>query len=377
MSLSAAVRPTAFTPYQGAKKLVVKNLRTTPRADPEQYYQRVLAQLNAALTTIFGEEESKHSLEELYKGAENVCRQGRSADLYLRLRERCESHLAGHVRECLAEKTTRLTDVDLLASYLDAWKSWSGKLVTTRSIFYYMDQTYLLRNPENPSIIQMGHTLFRSHVFQNSDLRPKIMQGVLELIESDRKSIEDERASSLLKKSIAMFHDLGTYTSDFEPNFSRSSENFFSRWALEETTKGNLAQYVNDSHALIAREIARSDLYRFDRSTRSELEHQLDQFLVTRHQSFLTSEDLVLQLLEDGDAISLEHVYSLLQRIRKGTDLGPIFDQYIREDEKANQVCSHNLGRYGKGICHVHELGPDQSTEYDSDRLSAPEHLNA
>jgi nuclear pore complex protein Nup205 len=342
---------------------VVKNFRTTPRADPEQYFKRVWDQLDAALTTILGEEKSKHSLEELYKGAENVCRQGRSAELYTRLKSRCQSHLAGHTREGLVAKASQMTCVDFLSSYLEAWRTWSSKLVTIRSIFYYMDQTYLLRNTENPGITEMGHTLFKVHVFRDESLRPKIMQGVLELIDLDRRSQANETVSLLLKKSISMFHDLGTYFSDFDPKFSKSSETFFDRWAAEETAKDVLSSYANNSHALLSRETTRCDLYSFDRSTRAALAHQFDQVLVERHHGFLTNEDSIFQLLEENDADSLEHVYSLLERVRKGSDLGPIFDQYIRQegctivfDEKREPEMVVRLLEFKRKLDHFHRL---------------------
>lgn len=361
--VNGSAKLSAFKTHQGAKKLVVKNLRTTPRFDPEQYFKRVWDQLDAALTTIFGNEKSNHSLEELYKGAENLCRQGRAPELYARVRARCESHLVGQVVEELAGKSSQLSNVDLLSSYLEAWRTWSGRLVTTRSIFYYMDQTYLLRNPEHPGITEMGQTFFKIHVFQEECLRPKIMQGVQELIDLDRQSMADERVSLLLKKSLAMFHDLGTYFSDFDPSFSKSSQTFFERWAAEETAKEHLPSYAKNSHALLANEMNRCDLYGFDRSTRAALTRQFDQLVVEARHGFLANEDSVLQLLEDNLTSSLEHVYSLLKRIGKGADVGPIFDQYIRDegftivfDEKREQEMVVRLIELKRKLDHFHKF---------------------
>jgi Cullin family/Cullin protein neddylation domain len=361
-SLSSSPRPTAFTPHQGAKKLVVKNLRTTPRVDPEQYFKKVWGQLDAALTTLFNDEQSNCSLEELYRGAENLCRQGRSAELYSLLRARCEKHLRERVREGLVTKASQLSHVDLLSSYLEAWRTWSGRLVTIRSIFYYMDQTYLLRNHENPSITEMGHNFFEVHVFEDETLRPKIMQGVMELVELDRRSNADERISLLLKKSVAAFHDMGTYSSDFEPAFSKQCETFFDSWAVEEITKDTLADYANNSHGLLAREMTRCDLYSFDRSTRTDLSRQFDHLVVEERHDFLTNEDSVLQLLEDNDAGSLEQVCSLLDRIGKATDLGPIFEQYVRDegaaivfDEKREPEMVIRLLDFKRRLDHFHK----------------------
>lgn len=356
-------RVACFQPYIGAKKLVVKNLHAAPRTDPEEYFKKVWDQLDAALATILGDGRSRHALEELYRGAENICRQGRSAELYKRLRARCEAHLAGQVKEGLTAEARQLSDVDLLSSYLGSWKRWSSSLVTIRSIFYYMDQTYLLRNPENPGITEMGQGLFKNHVFQDEGLRMKLLQGVLELIELDRRSIADERVSTLLKESIAMFHDLGTYFSDFEPSLNKSSEMYFERWATEQTAKDDLSSYAKGGHALLEREITRCELYGFDRSTRAGLAHQFDRLVVEGQHSFLTNEDRVLQLLEDNDADSLERVYSLLERVGNGTDLGPVFDRYVREegcaivfDEKREPEMVVRLLEFKRKLDHLHKF---------------------
>ncbi len=340
----------------------MKNLRTTAKTDPERYFQKVWDQLDTALATIFGDQDSKQSLEELYKGAENLCRQGRSSDLYIRLRARCQSHLAGKIRDGLIGKALQLSNVDLLSSYLEAWRTWSGRLVTIRSIFFYMDQTYLLRNTENPGIIEMGYTLFKTHVFQDENLKAKIMQGLLEVIDLDRRSRGDERSSMLLKKSIAMLHDLGIYFSDFEPGFSKHSETFFDNWAAKEAANGDLSSYANNSHALLALELTRCDLYSFDHSTRACLTQQFDHLVVETHHNFLTEQDSVLKLLEDNDASSLERVYSLLERIRKGNDLGPIFDQHVGAegcaivfDEKRESEMVVRLLDFKKKLDHFHK----------------------
>ncbi len=258
-------------------------------------------------------------------------------------------------------KVSRLSKIDFLSNYLDSWRTWSDRLMTLRSIFHYMDQTYLLRSADSPGITEMGHIFFKVNVFQDVGMRPKIMEGVMETIDLDRSMMADERTLILLKRSIAMFHDLGTYISDFEPSFSKSSADFFSRWATAEVGKNDLSSYVSKSQTLFASEMARCDLYNFDRKTRGGLTNQFDQFLVEERHDFLTSEDANLQLLAVHDADSLEHVYSLLERIGKGVDLGPIFDQYVREqgcaivfDETREPEMVVRLLEFKKKLDHLH-----------------------
>ena len=82
----------------GPKKLIVKNLKPTPRHDPEKYFNQVWGQVDTALTTIFAEDTAKYSLEELYRGVENVCRQNWAAELSKRLRTRCTEHITTTIK---------------------------------------------------------------------------------------------------------------------------------------------------------------------------------------------------------------------------------------------------------------------------------------
>jgi hypothetical protein len=119
-----------FTPHSGAKKLVVKNLRVIPRLDQEKYFEKIWSQLDAALTAIFNDEKPSQSLEELYKGSENVCRQGKAADLAKKLQDRCQGHIAGKILESLLAKMAEVEEVDMLRSVEAAWRAWNARLVS-------------------------------------------------------------------------------------------------------------------------------------------------------------------------------------------------------------------------------------------------------
>lgn len=127
---NAASRQSNFTPHTGAKRLVVKNLRTGPRLDQDSYFEKVWAQLEAALVAVFNGAKPETSLEELYKGSENVCRQGRAAALARKLRNKCVEHVAGHLRQNLLARTAGASNIDTLRNVVDAWASWQSKLVS-------------------------------------------------------------------------------------------------------------------------------------------------------------------------------------------------------------------------------------------------------
>lgn len=128
-AMNANTRQNNFSPYTGARKLVVKNLRTGPRLDQESYFDKVWSQFDAALTAIFEDRKPESSLEELYKGGENVCRQDRSALLAKKLHARCKDYVNGKLRQNLVSRAKGSTDVDTLRAVVESWSSWCNKLV--------------------------------------------------------------------------------------------------------------------------------------------------------------------------------------------------------------------------------------------------------
>ncbi|EDN05953.1 hypothetical protein HCAG_02556 [Histoplasma mississippiense (nom. inval.)] len=223
-------RPSSFTPHTGAKKLVVKNLRAIPRLDQDRYLEKVWSQLDSALTAVLADQKPEQSLEELYRGAENVI---------------------------------------------------------IRSIFYYLDQSFLLHSADNPVIYEMGLIQFRTTIFSNDILRPRILQGACQLIELDRAEDNTVVDPNLLKRAIKLFHDLGVYKKHVEPCMLDASEIYISRWAVSE------------------------------------------------HTNILIKEDDIVDLLSKNDKFALEQLYSLLQRQDLGAKVKPAFSAYIIKEGSA------------------------------------------
>ena len=126
---SGGKRPTNFTPHMGAKKLVVKNFRKTPRASPDQYFDGIWSQLDPSLSAIFDHEKIPFSLEELYRGVENICRQGRAPALYRKFRDRCEDNVSLGLKAPLLQNMNGRSNVEVLRSAVQAWSIWGSQLV--------------------------------------------------------------------------------------------------------------------------------------------------------------------------------------------------------------------------------------------------------
>ncbi len=126
---NGVIRPKNTTPQAGLKKLVVKNLRKTPRTDPDQYYNHVWDQLDAALSAIFANEKVPYSMEELYRGVEILCRQGRAPSLYTKLCDKCKQ-VSARMEQPLMAATSTGNSVDVLRTVVEAWSAWTAQLVS-------------------------------------------------------------------------------------------------------------------------------------------------------------------------------------------------------------------------------------------------------
>lgn len=117
----------------GAKKLAVKNFRTQAKADPQLYLNQVWEKLDAALTVVFKNEKITFSLEELYRGVENLCRQGHAEEVCLRLQKKSEVYVSEDLKQPLLERLSS-KNVDVLRAVLAAWGIWNDQLVSFYNI---------------------------------------------------------------------------------------------------------------------------------------------------------------------------------------------------------------------------------------------------
>jgi hypothetical protein len=204
--------------------------------------------------------------------------------------------------------------------------------VTVRWVFYYLDQSFLLHSKEFPVIQEMGLIQFRSYIFADQNLKPKVLQGACDLIAADRGVEGCGMADpALLRASIDLFHNLDVYNSDFEPLFIKETEKFVAAWAQRETA-GYLASYVENSHGLIEREIERCALFSLNQSTKQKLSELLDRVLVSEQEDDLLAKDDILGLMRSSNKSALKQLYSLLSRRGLTNKLKPAFNSFIVEE---------------------------------------------
>jgi cullin-4 len=118
-----------YNPHLGAKKIVVKNLRTTTRSDPKHYLNQTWKKLDISLDAIFGNQEIPFSLEELYRGVENVCRQGHAEELCGKLEEKVKLYALASVKSGHLANLEK-DAVAILRAVAAAWLIWNKQIVS-------------------------------------------------------------------------------------------------------------------------------------------------------------------------------------------------------------------------------------------------------
>uniref|UniRef100_A0A673W903 Cullin-4B n=1 Tax=Salmo trutta TaxID=8032 RepID=A0A673W903_SALTR len=187
-----------------AKKLVIKNFKEKPKL-PENYTHETWQKLKEAVEAIQNSTSIKYNLEELYQAVENLCSHKISARLYKQLRVVCEDHIKAQIDQ--------FREYPFLGKIDNCWQDHCRQMIMIRSIFLFLDRTYVLQNSMLPSIWDMGLELFRFYIISDMKVQSKTIYGILLLIERERSGETIDR--SLLRSLLSMLSDLQVWLCPF------------------------------------------------------------------------------------------------------------------------------------------------------------------
>jgi len=118
-----------FQPNIGARKLVVKNLKTASRTkDTEAYLARTWNELDGAFTSVFNGRTTDVALEILYRGVEYICRRNKADVLFEHFKARCKTYLEKQMLPQL-ESEIGTSNVDALRAVHKFWIRWNEQSV--------------------------------------------------------------------------------------------------------------------------------------------------------------------------------------------------------------------------------------------------------
>ncbi|XP_043219295.1 cullin-4B-like [Amphibalanus amphitrite] len=308
-----------------AKKLVIKNLRERPKL-PENYQEVTWSKLKEAVLAIQQSRSITYSLEELYQAVENMCNHKMAAQLYANLKALTEAHVKQQVLGFLGDE---LADRDLfLRAMNECWQSHCRQMIMVRSIFLYLDRTYVLQSPAVLSIWDMGLDTFRTHVITDELVQNRTVTGLLSLIGCERAGEAVDRI--LLKSLLRMLCDLQIYQAAFEDRFLQATDRLYAAEGQRLLHERDVPQYLAHVDRRLQEEHERL-LYYLDASTRRMLIYSVEKQLISEHLVTLLQKGLD-QLLEQGRHQELRLLYSLVSRVKNGlVELGTGMSTYVKK----------------------------------------------
>jgi len=123
-----------FQPHTGAKRLVIKNLRTVPQKDAEVYYTTIWNEVDAAITSVLNRQQPTLALDSLSRKVQDICRRERGSQLSLHLKDRCKTYLEKELLPII-ESHAGPSNVDALRAVYKYWEVWNEQSVSNYTTF--------------------------------------------------------------------------------------------------------------------------------------------------------------------------------------------------------------------------------------------------
>ncbi|XP_051716368.1 cullin-4B isoform X1 [Ctenopharyngodon idella] len=296
-----------------AKKLVIKNFKEKPKL-PENYTNETWQKLKEAVEAIQNSTSIKYNLEELYQAVENLCSHKISAKLYKQLRVVCEDHIKAQIDQF---REDALDSVLFLKKIDKCWQDHCRQMIMIRSIFLFLDRTYVLQNSMLPSIWDMGLELFRFYIISDLKVQSKTIDGILLLIERERSGEAVDR--SLLRSLLSMLSDLQIYQDSFEQRFLEETNRLYAAEGQRLMQEREVPEYLHHVNKRLEEEADRVITY-LDQSTQKPLIATVEKQLLGEHLTAILQKGLN-NLLDENRILDLSLLYQLFSRVRGGVQV--------------------------------------------------------
>ena len=131
---------------------------------PENFQEKSVDRLRKAVVAIQQATAIDATLEELYQSVENLCSHGMAERVYQALKLLVETYVQDCVQQFLGESLDKLI---FMKKMNDCWSGHCRQMIMIRSIFLFLDRTYVLQHPSVMSIWELGLDTFRRCILTN------------------------------------------------------------------------------------------------------------------------------------------------------------------------------------------------------------------
>ncbi|KAK9823559.1 hypothetical protein WJX72_003747 [[Myrmecia] bisecta] len=307
-----------------ARKLTIKPLKSKPKL-PEDFETTTWKKLQHAVHAVHGKQPVTVSLEELYRAVEDMCLHKMADRLYANLQQECNTHISAELEKLASSQT--IDPVLFLQHMGNCWHDHTSQMLTIRSIFLYLDRTYVISTTGVRSLFEMGLQLFRTHLASHPQVERKTVQGLLQLIKAERQGETVDR--TLLKHLLRMFTSLNIYADGFEQPFLEQTAQFYAAEGIQYMQETDVADYLLHSEKRLGEEYERCQQY-LDSSTRKALVHAVERQLLEKHMPTILEKGYDA-LMAEKRVPDLGRLYSLCARIHALEALKQSFREYIKK----------------------------------------------
>uniref|UniRef100_A0A667YUH6 Cullin 4A n=1 Tax=Myripristis murdjan TaxID=586833 RepID=A0A667YUH6_9TELE len=296
-----------------SKKLVIKNFKDRPKL-AENYTEDTWLKLRDAVGAIQNSTSIKYNLEELYQAVENLCSYKVSPTLYKQLRQVCEDHVQAQIHQFREYPFLCETVLSFLKRMNRCWQDHCRQTIMIRSIFLFLDRTYVLQNSLLPSIWDTGLELFRTHIVNDSGVQKRTVDGILEQIELERNGETVDR--SLLRSLLGMLSDLQVYKDSFEERFLVETNRLYAAEGQRLMQERDVPEYLHHVAHRLEEENDRVMSY-LDQSTQKPLINCVEKQLLGEHMTAILQKGLST-LLDENRVTELALLYQLFSKVKGG-----------------------------------------------------------
>uniref|UniRef100_A0A3Q3X5U1 Cullin-4A n=1 Tax=Mola mola TaxID=94237 RepID=A0A3Q3X5U1_MOLML len=298
-----------------SKKLVIKNFKDRPKL-AENYTEDTWLKLRDAVGAIQNSTSIKYNLEELYQAVENLCSYKVSPTLYKQLRQVCEDHVQAQIHQFREYPflCTSLDNLSFLKRMNRCWQDHCRQTIMIRSIFLFLDRTYVLQNSLLPSIWDTGLELFRTHIVSDGAVQKRTVDGILEQVELERNGETIDR--SLLRSLLGMLSDLQVYKDSFEERFLMETNRLYAAEGQRLMQERDVPEYLHHVARRLEEENDRIMSY-LDQSTQKPLISCVEKQLLGEHMTAILQKGLSI-LLDENRVTELTLLYHLFSKVKGG-----------------------------------------------------------
>ena len=240
------------------------------------------------------------------------------------------------IKDKVIESTRRLicssdNGNEILVKLLENWKEHKSNMGMIKDILMYMDKV-----SKRMSVYNLGIKIFGRECFFHPDLKTRIINLLLESIESERNGYVIDRV--LVHGILHMLVELNVegvniYEQEFEQVFLEASRLYYRTESQKYLAENQCPQYLDKALLRLHEESVRISQYLIQ-STGPKLIHIIEHELVTTYaQSIVTmpNSGLIVMMKEDKIA-EIKKMYTLLSRVPVTLDfMRDCMGNYVKE----------------------------------------------